>query len=194
MAVAAAKGLFNDHVSSPALLAWSTLKNRVQSSVARADFPANLWNTSVCSVPFFVGGGVAGLINGYAHAHWVHKSPSKPVTSFFFTTVSCIAGASVSFVAIKALSAIGITLYSFSADTALCLITLQVVVLTAAIPISKFFKKPLETLFATGMCSLTTGAITGYFGDRSLYAVGALSALFCAVECSFVSPSFRYGP
>ena len=81
MAVATAKGLFNEHFVSHASATWNDLKNGVQSSITRADLSENLWNALVCSAPAIAGGGVAYVINHYAHTHWVRKVRSKFIPS-----------------------------------------------------------------------------------------------------------------
>ena len=188
MAAATAKGLFREHFVSPASATWIDLKNGAQNSITRADISGYLWNSLVCSAPLVAGGAAAYAINNYAHQHWVSKLPFKSATSLVFTTISFIAGASVSFFAVRLLSANGGTLSSFTADKALRLETLHVVVLTAATPISLFFGSPLLRFFQLPMF-FGAAAVSGYFGERSLYVIGALSALTFAVHAS--SPGYK---
>ncbi len=184
MAVATAKRLFNENFSLPASTTWNDLKNGVQSSITRADLSGNLWNALICSAPAIAGGGVAYAINKYAHTHWVHKPRFKLVPSLVFTTISCIAGATVSFVAIRILSANSITLSPFTADKALCLATLYIVTGDSAMSISTFFGIPLDNYFIPLRNLGAAAAVSGYFGNRSLSVIGALSALFFAVTGS----------
>jgi hypothetical protein len=51
-----------------------------------------------------------------------------------------------------------------------------------------FFGTPLLRFFQVPMF-LGAAAVSGYFGERSLYVIGALSALTFAVNAS--SPGFR---
>ena len=185
MAVATAKGLFNEHFVSPATATWNALQNGAQSSITRADISGNLWNSLVCSAPYIAGGGAAYAINQYAHKHWVAKLPFKSLSSLIVTTISCIAGATASFVAVRVLSANSITLSSFTADKVLCLTTLYFVAQNAVIPISTFFGLPLRLFFEMSTTLGATAAISGYFGERSLYVIGAFSALTFAVNASF---------
>lgn len=182
MAVATAKGLFNDHFSTPALATWKALKNGAQNSITGEDIAGNLWNTLVCSAPLIAGGQVAYKINLYAHKHWLLERQFKQVSSFIFTAVSFIAGASVSFFAIRVLFDIGGTLSPFTADKALRLATLNSGVLAAAKPISTFFGSSLHHFFEVPIHLGATAAVSGYFGERSLYVIGALSALTYAVN------------
>ncbi len=184
MAVSTAKGLFNEHFVSHASATWNDLKNGAESSITKADLSGNLWNALVCSTPVIAGGGVAYAINLYAHTHWVVKGRFKFVPSLLFTTISCIAGATVSFIAIRVLSANNVNLSSFTADKAICLATLNMGMLAATIPISTFFGIPLQRSFNALLYLGATAAVSGYFGKRSLSVIGALSALFFAVTAS----------
>lgn len=188
MAAATAKGLFTEHFVSPASATWIDLKNGAQNSITRADISGYLWNSLVCSTPLVAGGGAAYAINKYAHQHWVSKLPFESATSLIFTTISFIAGASVSFFVVRFLSAIGGTLSPFTADKALHLETLHIIVLASATPISAFFGAPLLRFFQVPLF-FGAAAVSGYFGERSLYTIGALSALAFAVSAS--TPGFR---
>jgi hypothetical protein len=188
MTVTAAKGLFTEHFTSPASATWTDLKNGAQNSITRADISGYLWNSLVCSAPLVAGGATAYAINNYAHQHLVSKLPFKSASSLICTTVSFIIGASVSFFVVRLLSANSGTLSSFTADKALRLETLHVVVLAAAAPISLFFGSPLFRFFQAPLF-LGAAAVSGYFGERSLYVIGALSALTFAVNAS--APGFR---
>lgn len=208
MAVATAKGLFNDHFSSHASAIWNDLKNGVQSSITRADLSGNLWNTLVCSAPVIAGHQVARKINSYAHQSMLNKIP---LSSYVFTIISCIAGSTASFMTIKVLSHLGATLVPYTADKVLHLATLYTVVSATASSISKFFgiklpffsegptftatyaldknKKKVSEYTLVIILPLFTGtlifgaaAAAGYFGERSLYVIGALSALSGAMQ------------
>lgn len=209
MVIATAKGLFNDHFLLPASTTWNTLISGVKSSITRADLSGNLWNTLVCSAPVIAGHQVAHKINSYAHQSMFRQ---VPLSSYVFTTISCIAGSTASFITIRVLSHLSATLAPYTVDKVLHLATLYTVVSATASPISKFFgiKLPffnegptLTTAFAadgnskyskyeliihlplfTGTMILGATAAAGYFGERSLYVIGALSALTGAVNAS----------
>ncbi len=182
-----ATGLFKEHFWSPASATWTDLKNGTQNSITKADISGYLWNALACTTPLIAGGGTAYAINQYAHKHWVDKAPFKSVASVLFTAVSFMAGASISFFAIRILSANGATLTAFTAEKALKLETLHVVTLAAITPIAMFFRTPIFHFFQIPMF-FGAAAVSGYFGERSLYVIGALSALHFAVRASFTPP------
>jgi hypothetical protein len=209
MAIDTAKSFFKEYLLTPASATWTDLINGTRNSITGADFSGNLWNLSVCSVPVIAGRDMAYRINRYAHTNCVRKLPRSSVV---FTTVSCIAGVTASFLAIRILSTLGVALSPFTADKIVRLTALYTVV-AAATPISKFFGITLPfftegptvmTTFAfdksndgssyslgitlplfTGPMILGAAAAAGYFGERSLYVIGALSALTGAVTGSF---------
>jgi hypothetical protein len=183
MAATTVKGFFTEHFVSPASATWSDLQNGAQNSITRADISGYLWNSLVCCAPLVAGGATAYAINKYAHQHLVRKLPFKSANSLICTTLSFIAGASVSFLAVRLLSASGGTLFSFTADKAIRLETLNVVMLAAATPISAFFGTPLLRFFQVPLF-LRAAAVSGYFGERSLYVIGTLSSLTFAVHAS----------
>jgi hypothetical protein len=183
MVVTAAKGLFNEHFTSPASETWNALKNGAQRSITSADISGNLWNSLVCSAPLLTGKKTAYRINQFAHKHWVCK---LPLASLIFTTISFIIGSSVSFLAIRVLSAYSWPLSSFTADKALRLAALDIIVLEASAPISDFFLgAPISSLFSESMQVGVVAAVSGYFGERSLYVIGALSALKGAINVRY---------
>jgi len=181
--MATATGLFREHFWSPASATWMDLKNGAQNSITKADITGYLWNALACTTPLIAGGGTAYAINQYAHKHWVDKAPFKSAASLLFTAVSFMAGASISFFAIRILSANGATLSAFTAEKALKLETLHVVSMAAIAPISRFFGAPISHFFQIPMF-FGAAAVSGYFGERSLYVIGALSALHFAVLAS----------
>jgi hypothetical protein len=185
--MATATGLFKEHFWAPASATWTDLKNGTQNSITRADISGYLWNTLICTAPLIVGGGTAYAINQYAHKHWVNKLPFKSLASFVFTAVSFMAGASISFFAIRILSANGATLSPLTAEKALKLETLIVVSTAAITPISLFFGTPILRFFQVPLF-FGAAAVSGYFGERSLYVIGALSALTFAVQAAITRP------
>jgi hypothetical protein len=189
--MATATGLFKEHFWSPASATWTDLKNGTQNSITKADISGYLWNSLVCTAPLIVGGGTAYTINRYVHNNFVSKLDQRPVAysfaSLLATTGSVIVGATVSFFAIRLLSANGATLSPFTAEKALKLETLHVVSMAAITPISMFFRTPILQFFQVPMF-FGAAAVSGYFGERSLYVIGALSALTFAVQAAFTRP------
>jgi hypothetical protein len=206
--VAMTTDLFKEYFLTPASATWTDLKNGAQNSITAANLSGNFWNLLICSAPVIAGHQVAHKINSYAHqSRLIHNNP---LYSFVSTTISCVAGTTASFIAIRVLSHLGATLAPFSADKALHLATLYTVVSATVVPISKFFGiqlpffteyptmiatyvlegKDKDSIYSlkiklplfTGSLFLGATAAAGYFGDRSLYVIGALSALTGAVN------------
>jgi hypothetical protein len=187
MATATANGFFREHFLAPATTTITELKNGAQNSITRADISGYLTNAIICAVPLIAGGGVAYAINQYIHQHVVHKLPGRSVISFLVTTFSVITGAAVSFFVVRLLSANHITLSPLTADKALRLETLHVVVMSAITPLALYFKVPLFGFYSVP-AFFGAAAVSGYFGERSLYVIGLLSALNFGINPGLMIP------
>ena len=185
--MATATGFFREHFLSPATATISDLKNGAQNSITRADIAGYLTNAVICTVPLIAGGGVANAINQYIHRHFVHRAPGKSVVSFLVTTFSVITGAAVSFFVVRLMSANRITLSPLSADAALRLETAHVVIMTAITPLALYFRVPLFGFYNVP-AFFGAAAVSGYFGERSLYVIGLLSALNFGINSGLMIP------
>lgn len=184
----AATRKFLDHTFwTPATTTWNDLKNGTQNSFTRADIKNFLWNSLICCTPVIAGGATAHVVNTYAHKRLPKESAVRPLLSFLYTIGSTVAGAAVSFFVIRLLAVNHGTLVPFSADKALKLETLHVVAMAALTILVNYFELDLGrvrylSLFVGG------AAVSGYFGECSLYVIGALSSFQFAVNASFAKP------
>ncbi len=181
MAAATAKGLFTEHFVSPASATWIDLKNGAQNSITRADISGYLWNSLVCSTPLVAGGGAAYAINKYAHQHWVSKLPFESATSLIFTTISFIAGASVSFFVVRFLSAIGGTLSPFTADKALHLETLHIIVLGISNSYFSIFWSPTTAFLSSAPVFWCSSCFRLFWRAFFIYDWSTQRACFCSL-------------
>ncbi len=187
MATATANGFFREHFLAPATTTITDLKNGAQNSITRADIAGYLTNVVICTLPLVAGGGVAYAINEYIHRNLVHKVPGKSVVSFIVTAFSVITGAAVSFFVVRLLSANHITLSPLTADKALRLETAHVVVMSAITPLALYFRVPLFGFYSVP-AFFGAAAVSGYFGERSLYVIGLLSALNFGINPGLMTP------
>ena len=169
-----ARNFFVQNFWTPASATWNDLKNGAQRSFTKDDITNCLWNSLIWAAPAIAGGGADYVINIYAHEAYFLT---------LFTAGSVIAGATVSFFVVKFLSANHVTLSPFTADKALKLDTLHTVTLATINPLAGYFNLPYLTHLPVLFGTL---AVAGYFGERSLYVIGALSALYCAVNTTFI--------
>jgi hypothetical protein len=117
----------------------------------------------------------------------------RSVISFVYTVGSVVAGATVSFFVIKLLSANHMTLSPFTADKALRLETLHVVIMAMITPLALYFEIPLISFYNVP-AFFGAAAVSGYFGERSLYVIGLLSALNFGVLAAQTRPDQKYTP
>jgi hypothetical protein len=181
---AIAKNIFIQNFWTPASTIWTNLKNDTLSSFTRNDITDHLWNSVICSAPLIAGGVTAHLINTFAHENLPKNLPVKRLFSVLCTAGSVIVGASVSFLVIRLLSANHGTLAPFTADKALKLETLHGVTVAIISPIAFYFSIPLWQFIPK---FFGTAAIASYFGERSLYVIGSLSALHGAMNAAFIA-------
>jgi hypothetical protein len=191
MSLAAASNLFNTHFLTPTLATWNDLRDGSLRSVTKADITDYLWNSLIACAPYFAGGTTAHMLNTFAHKSMPEKLPARRVFSILCTTGSFIVGAAVSYFVIRFLASFNGNLAPFTADKAVKLEMLVLVPILAINPIARLFKVHLtNTYFIPYIVGV--GAFTGYFGQRSLYVIGALTALHAAVNAAIIKhpPSY----
>jgi hypothetical protein len=182
---AAAQALFKNNFLNPATETWYDIKKGAMRSFTKDDFTHSIFNTIVCSAPMIAGGGTAGLMNSFLHGIIPRQLPLRKVVSFICTTASVIVGAGVSFFAIKLLAANRITLDNFSGDKVVKLEALTILPIAALSPLYYYFNLYASLSFYPAALSfLAAGAFAGYFGQRSLYVIGAISALSSAIPAA----------
>ncbi|HUD01632.1 MAG TPA: hypothetical protein VMR37_04855 [Rhabdochlamydiaceae bacterium] len=192
MSLAAASNLFTTHFLTPTLATWNDLRDGTLRSVTKADITDYLWNSLIAFAPFFAGGTTAHALNTFAHKSMPEKLPVRRVFSVLCTTGSFIVGAAVSYFVIRFLASFNGNLAPFTADKAIKLEMLVLVPILAINPIARFFNVQLNNNIYFIPHIVGLGAFTGYFGQRSLYVIGALAALHAAVNAAFINrpPSY----
>lgn len=184
----AAVHFFKEHFLSPMIDTWTELKNSSENSLTRVDISNYIWNSLICSFPLVAGGGIAHVANSFFHQrlnnNFSKSSPTKTLFSVLCTASSTILGITISFFVVKFLNANGGTLSTFTADKALKLETLHVMVLGTLTPLASYFEIQHIVGFNLFLSFMDAPAVAGYFGSRSLYVIGALSALHLAIRAS----------
>jgi hypothetical protein len=116
------------------------------------------------------------------------KISLRRLVSVLSTTASVIVGAGVSFFVIKFLAANRITLDSFSADKTLKLEALSILPAAALSPLYLYFGlHRYLSFYPAFLPCFGVGTFAGYFGQRSLYVIGAISALSGAVQAAMAT-------
>lgn len=179
---AVAQALFKNNFWYPTTETWNDIKNGTLKSFTKNDFTHSIWNSILCTAPMIAGGGPASLMNSFLHGMIPRQLPLRKIASIMCTTASVIVGTGVSFFAIKFLVANRITLDNFSGDKVIKLEALCIVPISALSPLYYYFDLYQSLSFYPAFLPFfAVGAFAGYFGQRSLYVIGALSALSSAI-------------
>lgn len=185
---AAAQAHFKNTFWAPTTETWNDIKNGTVRSFTKNDFTHSIWNSILCSAPMISGGAPAFLMNSFIHGMIPRQLPLRTVFSFMSTTASVIVGAGVSFFAIKFLAANHITLDNFSAEKVVKLEALSIVPIAVLSPLYHYFNLYQSLSFYPAFLPLfAVGAFAGYFGQRSLYVIGAISALSAAIPVAKIT-------
>ncbi len=177
--------LAHQYLSAPASATWEDIKGGVLRSFTKVDITNYMWNSLIASAPCIAGGVAANMLNTFIHQLFPRELPAKRIFSILSTAASVMVGTGVSFFVIKFLASFNGNLSPFTAEKALKFETLIHVTILAFNPIAISLRVPIGGLFFSPHFVLGLGGATGYFGQRSLYVLGALSALQWAVSASF---------
>ncbi len=186
---AAAQALFKNTFWVPTTETWNDIKNGTMKSFTKNDFTHSIWNSILCTAPMIAGGGTAHLTNSFLHGIIPRQLPLRKIASFMCTTASVIVGTGVSFFAIKFLAANRITLDNFLPEKA---IKLEILSTVPLVPLSLIYcylglHQTALSFYPAFLPIFAVGAVAGYFGQRSLYVIGMISALCSAIPVAIVA-------
>jgi hypothetical protein len=182
--------LLSDYVTAPLSATWNHFRSDYVKALTTDDLKNAVWDTAISAVPIFVGGATASIVAYqlskllpakmiYGNDLKFHKNKSlaarlRPLFSIGITIVAMTAGCAAAVLAIPYLP----NLAPFPGDKAVRLIAGSLVLNALIMPIRFAGSAPFV---ATGLVFIgTSGAVPGFFGQRSLVVLGALSAYLSA--------------